>query len=101
MHFRNPVVATAAVSRLLLWDLKHSKQNKTMYPFTLRVPQHPFIVILNQNKHSWRTVLNEMTFFLNHWDPQYVQKCVNSMYRECLYIYACTLKIQVFQNQRT
>lgn len=99
VHSRNSVVAATAIGRLLLLDMKYNRENRTIYPFTLHAPQHPFIMILNRDKHSWRFVLNEMTSFVNHRDPQYVQE---HMYTKNVRIHICimTLKVQVFQNPR-
>lgn len=81
MHFRNYTVAATALSRLLILDLKYDKENKIMYPFTLHVPQHPFIMILTRDKRSWQTVINQMMFIMNHPDPRYVCRYT--------YIYFC------------
>lgn len=66
------MVATTAISHLLILDLKRGTENETIYPFTLHTPQHPFIIILSQNKDSWQTILSQMTFILNHQDTRYV-----------------------------
>ncbi|XP_054010587.1 focadhesin isoform X1 [Hylaeus anthracinus] len=67
---KNYTVAAMAISHLLMLDLRHNMEKKTLYPFTLHVPQHPFIIILNRDKHSWQTVLNQITLFMNHKDPR-------------------------------
>ncbi|XP_076235300.1 focadhesin isoform X2 [Calliopsis andreniformis] len=83
---KNNVVAATAIGRLLLLDLKHIKENETIYPFTLHIPQHPFIMILNRDKHSWRTVLSEMTFLLNHSDPLVRENSIEMLRPVFLYI---------------
>lgn len=66
------MVATTTISHLLILDLKRDTGKENIYPFTLHMPQHPFITILTQDKHSWQTILSQMTFILNHQDARYV-----------------------------
>lgn len=65
---RNYQAITIAVSQLLILDWKmQDKRNE----YTLQIPtQHPFITILNQEKLSWRSVLNQMKLIMHH-DKQY------------------------------
>jgi len=52
------------MSQLLILDWKAYK-----HKYTLQVPnQHPFITILNQEKRSWRSVLNQMELIMHHHD---------------------------------
>ncbi|XP_029048678.2 focadhesin [Osmia bicornis bicornis] len=83
---RNYTVAATALSRLLILDLKYDKENKIMYPFTLHVPQHPFIMILTRDKRSWQTVLNQMMFIMNHPDPRVKESCIEMLRPVFLYI---------------
>lgn len=71
-RFRNYMVATTTISHLLILDLKRDTGKENIYPFTLHTPQHPFITILTQNKHSWQAILSQLTFIVNHEDPRYV-----------------------------
>ncbi|XP_072755214.1 focadhesin [Anoplolepis gracilipes] len=59
---KNYQAITTAVSQLLILDWKmQDKYNE----YTLQVPnQHPFITILNQEKLSWRSVLNQMKLIM-------------------------------------
>jgi len=67
---RNYQAITIAVSQLLILDWKMRDEHNE---YTLQVPtQHPFITILNQEKLSWRSVLNQMKLIMHHYDKQYV-----------------------------
>lgn len=67
---RNYQALTIAVSQLLILDCKIRDEHNE---YTLQVPtQHPFITILNQEKLSWRSVLNQMKLIMHHYDKQYV-----------------------------
>ncbi|XP_043255223.1 focadhesin [Colletes gigas] len=83
---KNYAVASIAIGRLLMLDLKHNKGEKTMYPFNLYAPQHPFIIILNQDKCNWKTVLNQITFVTNHRDPQIRENGIEMLRPVFLYV---------------
>ncbi|KOC63321.1 Focadhesin [Habropoda laboriosa] len=83
---KNYTVAATTINRLLILDLKCDTGSKTIYPFTLHVPQHPFIVILTKDKFSWQTVLNEMSFVVNHQDPQIQENGIEMLRPVFLYI---------------
>lgn len=83
---KNYMVATTTISHLLILDLKCGTKNETMYPFTLYTPQHPFIMILNQNKDSWQTILSQMTFILNHQDTRIKNNGIKMLRPVFLYI---------------
>ncbi|EZA59023.1 hypothetical protein X777_16983 [Ooceraea biroi] len=60
---------TVAMSQLLILDWKACDERDR---YALQVPnQHPFITILNQEKRSWRCVLNQMKLIMHHRDKQY------------------------------
>ncbi|XP_031825424.1 focadhesin isoform X2 [Nomia melanderi] len=67
---KNYTAATTAIGHLLIMDLKNKKENNAIYPFTLHAPQHPFIIILNQDKYSWQTVLNQISYIMSHHDSR-------------------------------
>lgn len=69
--YRNYEAITMAVSQLLILDWKTCSKCSN---YTLEVStQHPFITILNQEKHSWRLVLNHMKYIIfDHHDEKYV-----------------------------
>ncbi|XP_076762769.1 focadhesin [Xylocopa sonorina] len=83
---KNHMVTAMTISRLLILDLQSSTKDNTIYSFTLHAPQHPFIVILNQDKYSWQTILNEMTFIMNHHDPRVKENGVKMLRAVFLYI---------------
>ncbi|XP_003707265.2 focadhesin [Megachile rotundata] len=83
---RNHTVSATVISRLLILDLKYDKENKSMHPFTLHVPQHPFIMILTQDKRSWQTVFNQLTFIMNHQDPRVKENCIETLRPVFLYV---------------
>ncbi|CAK9809148.1 Focad [Anthophora plagiata] len=83
---KNYTVSATIISRLLILDLKDDTGNKTMYPFTLHVPQHPFIIILTKDKFSWQSVLNEMSFVANHPDPRIKENGMEMLRPVFLYI---------------
>ncbi|KAL6256360.1 hypothetical protein P5V15_012477 [Pogonomyrmex californicus] len=71
---KNYQTITIALSQLLILDWKSRDEHNE---YTLEVPtQHPFISILNQEKLSWRSVLNQMKFIMNHHDKRIMQQSV-------------------------
>lgn len=67
---RNYQAITIAVGQLLILDWKMQNERNE---YTLQVPtQHPLITILNQEKLSWRSVLNQMKLIMHHHDKRYV-----------------------------
>lgn len=58
------------MSQLLISDWEACDEHNG---YTLQVPtQHPFIAILNQEKHSWKSVLNQMELIMRYHDKRYV-----------------------------
>lgn len=83
---KNYMVATTTISHLLILDLKRDTAKENIYPFTLHMPQHPFITILTQDKHSWQTILSQMTFILNHQDARIRENGVKMLRPVFLYV---------------
>ncbi|KZC06418.1 PREDICTED: focadhesin [Dufourea novaeangliae] len=83
---KNFVVSATAIGRLLTLILKNNNENNAMYPFTLHAPQHPFIMILNQDKYSWQTVLNQMMYIMNHQNPGIKKNSIEMLRPVFLYI---------------
>ncbi|OAD52680.1 Focadhesin [Eufriesea mexicana] len=81
---KNYVVITTTITHLLILDLKRGMENETL--FTLHTPQHPFIIILTQDNQSCQTVLNQMTFIMNHQDPRVKENSAKILRPVFLYI---------------
>ncbi|KAK2581624.1 hypothetical protein KPH14_002126 [Odynerus spinipes] len=74
----NYTAITVSMSQLLILDLKlHGNQDKCL--FTSQVPQYPFITILKEEKNSWRAVLDQMHFIMNHPDRQIKEKSLEML----------------------
>ncbi|XP_029676738.1 focadhesin isoform X2 [Formica exsecta] len=55
--------------------------------YTLQVPtQHPFITILNQEKLSWRSVLNQMKLIMHHYDKHVMEQSIKLLRPVFIYI---------------
>lgn len=69
--FRNYEVITVAVSQLLILNWEASDKHDDICQYTLQMPnQHPFITIMNQEKLSWRSVLNQMKIIMHAHDKR-------------------------------
>lgn len=97
-HFRNYVVITTTISHLLILDLKRGMKNETL--FTLHTPQHPFIIILTRDNQSCQTVLNQMTFIMNHQDPRYVYRCIYDLTHITRIYYGCYARSYIYTYAR-
>lgn len=65
----NYTAIVVSMSRLLILDFKlHTTQDKCS--LMSQIPQYPFITILKEEKNSWRAVLDQMHFIMNHHDKQ-------------------------------
>ncbi|XP_050466238.1 focadhesin isoform X2 [Cataglyphis hispanica] len=80
---KNYQAITIAVSQLLILDWKmQDKRNE----YTLQIPtQHPFITILNQEKLSWRSVLNQMKLIMHH-DKHVMEQSIKLLRPVFMYI---------------
>ncbi|XP_014484720.1 PREDICTED: focadhesin isoform X2 [Dinoponera quadriceps] len=75
---------TVAVSELLMLGSKaYDEPNE----YTLQAPnQHPFITILNHEKHSWRTVLIQMKRIMHHNNKELIKWRMKLLQPVFLYI---------------
>lgn len=81
---KNYHAITIAVGQLLILDWKKQNERKE---YTLQVPtQHPFIRILNQEKFSWRSVLNQMKLIMHHHDKRIMEQSIELLRPVFMYI---------------
>lgn len=65
--FRFPKNIAFVLNHLLILDLELELVNNKKFKngFNLRVPQHPFIVMLNEDSTSWSTIIQEIMYSYN------------------------------------
>ncbi|KMQ95847.1 hypothetical protein RF55_3913 [Lasius niger] len=81
---KNYQAITIAVGQLLILDWKMQNERNE---YTLQVPtQHPLITILNQEKLSWRSVLNQMKLIMHHHDKRVMEQSIELLRPVFMYI---------------
>jgi hypothetical protein len=73
---------TLLINNLLLIDLQNEFSTNNLYKcsFNLRLPQHPFIIMLNENPSSWFQIFKEITFCYKTANTEIQSHC-NKLYK--------------------